>query len=218
MEFTIIFIIFFIIIIILVPLGVYIQYQEDKERRKAYQTWAQSYNWYYNPDGDCRTCRLYKHSNLIRSILPLCAIDVVKGTWEGYSFLSFNIPLRSRNTGRYYVRGVIIHLQQSFPKILILPKYGFNLLGNILDFKDTRTESVEFSKYFTVRCRNKDFAYDFCNPRMMEYLLSQPHSYMEIELNKNTLIVFDYYESAMEPSDVEKKLNQLIQLRKLMPN
>ncbi len=217
MELTIIFIVF-ILTIILAPFGIYIQFKEDKERRKAYQTWAQSYNWYYNPKRNGKICRNYKHSSLIRFILTVSVFDVVKGTWEGYSFLSFNIHFKYQNKRTHYIGGVIIHLQQSFPKILIRPKNSFNLFGNILDFKDTRTESVEFSKHFTVRCKNKDFAYDFCNPRMMEYLLSQPHTYMEIELNKNTLIIFNYYKSPMEPSDVEENLNQLIQLRKLMPN
>jgi len=217
MELTIINIVF-IIMIILALFGAYIQFKEDKVRRKSYQNWAQSYNWYYNPKRDGKICRSYKHSSLIRFILPISVFDVVKGTWDGYSFISFNVHLKYQNKRTHYIGGVMIHMKQSFPKILIRPKNSFDLFGNILDFKDTRIESVEFSKHFTVRCSNKDFAYDFCNPRMMEYLLSQPHTYMEIEVSENTLIIFNYYKSAMNPSDVEENLNQLINLRKLMPN
>ncbi|BAY81952.1 hypothetical protein NIES267_14300 [Calothrix parasitica NIES-267] len=217
MELTI-FNIIFIIMIILIPFAIYYQFQKDKKRRKAYQNWAQSYNWYYNPKRDGKICRNYKHSNLIRFILSISVFDVVKGTWDGYSFLSFNVHFKYQNKSTHYIGGVLIHLEQSFPNILIRPKNRFDLFGNIVGFKDNRPESVEFSKYFTVSCKNKDFAYDFCNPKMMEYLLSQPHSYMEIEVSEDALIIFNYYQSAMNPSEVEENLNQLIQLRKLMPN
>lgn len=194
---------------------IYVYWLEPKKEKESYKTWVQSYNWYYNPKRDRKTYRRYKHLNQLQPIFPAHVFDVVKGTWDGYPFVSFNANFKVKNKPIHYLGVVMIQIEQHLPKLHIRRKTSSEGFRNSLGLKKYKFKSVEFSKHFTVSCRNKNFAYDFCNPEMMEYLLSKPNT--EIAINKNMLIVFNYCRYEMEPNDVEENLNQLIQVRKLMP-
>jgi hypothetical protein len=47
----------------------------------------------------------------------------------------------------------------------------FTRLGDHLGFRDIELESEEFNRAFTVRSPDRKFAVDFCDARMMEWLL-----------------------------------------------
>lgn len=216
MELTIVVVI--IVVLVVASVSAYLQWQYNKERQEDYFYWAQSYNWDYNPDRDHETYRRYSHLRQLQKGSDRYVFDVLKGTWDEYPFLSFNFHYVIRNgkktTSHYYLGVVMIQIEQSFPQLVIRPKNFFEQVGNALGFKDTSFKSVEFSERFTVGCTDEYFAKNFCYPGMRKYLLSRPDTVLEI--NKNMLILIKN-QGKMDSLMVEKNLNQLIKLRKLMP-
>ena len=205
-----------IIVLVLTSVFAYLEWQQNKERQKAYQTWAHSYNWDYNPNHDRETYRRYSHFRQLQKGSNRYAFDVLEGTWNRYPFLSFNFRYSTnsnKNTNIHYFGVVMIQIEQYVPELVIRPKNFFEQVENVLGFKDKNFESVEFSERFIVRCTDEYFAYDFCHQRMMKYLLSIPD--IGLELNENKLILINY-QGRMNPHKVEESLNQLIRLRQLM--
>ena len=205
-----------VIVLVIASVSAYLEWQCNKERQEAYQTWAQSYNCDYNPNRDREIYRRYSHFRQLQKGSNRYAFDVLEGTWNRYPFLSFNFRYSTRSgksTHTHYFGVVMIQIEQYCPKLVIRPKNFFEQVGNVLGFKDKNFESVEFSERFIVRCADENFAYDFCHPRMMKYLLSIPN--IGLELNENMLILINY-QGRMNPHKVEESLNQLIKLRQLM--
>jgi hypothetical protein len=80
-------------------------------------------------------------------------------------------------------------------------------------YDDIDFESHEFSRKFCVRSQNKKFAYDFCNAKMIEYLLS--NSDLTIEIEGNALAIS--FSRRLAPEHIEPNLNRLVTIRSLMP-
>jgi hypothetical protein len=83
----------------------------------------------------------------------------------------------------------------------------------MLGYDDIDFESVEFSKAFTVRSKDKKFAYDICHPRMMDYMLNHPYITIEIEHDAFATCA----DGLFSPEAVERRLKVMLDLRKLFP-
>ena len=86
-------------------------------------------------------------------------------------------------------------------------------LGQMIGFDDIDFESAEFSRSFTVRSKDKRFAYDICNARLMEYLLQ--HRDLSSELENRCVAVS--FPNRLEPPEVERNLDRLIEIRTMFP-
>jgi hypothetical protein len=53
----------------------------------------------------------------------------------------------------------------------------FTRMGDHLGFRDIELESEEFNRAFTVRSPDRKFAVDFCDARMMEWLMAHGEGY-----------------------------------------
>ena len=153
------------------------------------------------------------------------AFDILRGRWGKYPAEAFNFHYETYSTvsngkttttttNHHYLGIATIQIERSFPELLIAPQNLFSKIGNVLGFGGIKFESVEFSQNFTVQCRDKRFAYDFCHPRMMDYLLSNPDTWIELE--GNTIAIYKV-RGKMQPAEVEACLIKLYQLRQLMP-
>ncbi|HUW56649.1 MAG TPA: hypothetical protein VMZ92_08445 [Planctomycetota bacterium] len=74
----------------------------------------------------------------------------------------------------YYFSGCIFLLKSSFPYMLIRPEVTRDTVAAAVGFEDIDFESDEFSRQFYVQSPEPEFAYDVCNPLMMEWLLGNP--------------------------------------------
>ena len=200
------------------------QIEEDKKenaRRERLAAWAKSRGWTYDPN-------CYQKSIFRRDLNPNLkyldlfkrfkqgsnkyVFDIFSGIWHRYpaNAFTFHYEIRhDRSTSHYYFVVVLIHIETSFPRLTIKRRGLFGFGG--ISF-----ESVIFDEEFTVHCKDKKFAYDFCHPKAMEYLLEQGGG-IDIELKGNVLAVF-IDEKELNIEDVEESLNRLVKLRKLMPN
>ena len=139
--------------------------------------------------------------------------DLLRGIWHRYPADAFTFHYETQfndTTIDHYFGVVLIYIEESFPRLTIRRRGLFSFGG--ISF-----ESVTFNEEFTVHCQDKKFAYDFCHPKVMEYLLAQGGG-IDIELKNSVLAIF-IDEEELNIEDVEICLNRLVELRgKLMPN
>lgn len=88
---------------------------------------------------------------------------------------------KSRSTRTYHFSYLIVHPPWPAPALLVRPEGFFDKVKGALGFDDIDFESEEFSRRFWVQSSDKRFAYDVLHPRMMEFLLAQLGSAIDLE-------------------------------------
>jgi len=79
---------------------------------------------------------------------------------------------KSTTTTTYRFSYLMIHFPwPNVPPLLIRHEGLLDKIAGALGFDDIDFESEEFSRRFCVKSPEKKFAYDVCDPRMMEFLL-----------------------------------------------
>ena len=105
-------------------------------------------------------------------------------------------------------------LPKPFPELTIYKEGLISKLYQATEHNDIDFESHEFSRKFRVRSDNPKFAYDFCNARMIEYLIENTD--LSIEIDRNILCIS--FEKPLNFEEVEGNLNRLLKIRSLMPD
>jgi hypothetical protein len=149
------------------------------------------------------------------------AFNVISGKCKNNDILAFDYHYQvsyGKSEGReqirnYYFSCLILRLPVLFPKLLIELDKTFSNLYKKTIYKDINFESYEFSRKFYVRSEDKKFAYDFCNARMMEYLLNNDD--LNIEVDNNALSIS--FSRQLEPEQIELNIERLVTIRSLMP-
>lgn len=151
------------------------------------------------------------------------ALNVIAGSYEDRNITVFDYRYKSGNSVWFwapswnrpkYLSFVIVKLEKAFPELTIAREGFFSKMGQAIGFDDIDFESNEFSENFVVRSKDKKFAYDFCNAKMIDYLLDR--SVAAIEVEKKALALGD---SGLPSSfTLEQYINHLLKIRSLMPN
>jgi len=112
-----------------------------------------------------------------------------------------------------YLSFIIVNMNSSFPELTIAKEGFFSKIAQAIGFDDIDFESHEFSRRYKVKSKDKKFAYDFCNARMIDYLLDQPT--IAIEVEKHALALgFDDQPGVAE---TDFHLSHVAKIRSLMP-
>ena len=185
--------------------------RKEQARRKRLLDWAKSHGWQYT----CERMKNYKHAKFLQKLNKgrnRYLFDVLSGKWHNYPAAAFTFHYETQSYSdsvtHYYFVVVIVYLENLFPRVTIEPRGCFS--GGGIKF-----ESIRFSEKFEVRASDLRFAYDICHPRFMQYLLTQIG--IDLEINDNMLAAF-IDRKELIPQDIEESLEQLVRLRKLMPN
>jgi hypothetical protein len=155
------------------------------------------------------------------------ALNVISGRFQGHSVTIFEyhyqryFRCKSYQFSKYiehnYLSFFTLDLENDFPEMTIkLEQPVSSLLARIADAigrGDIDFESHEFSERFDVRSDDKKFAYDFCNTRMMEYLLAGKD--IPIEVEETALAI--YYPDGIEQWEIKPRLEHLVNIRDRMP-
>ena len=149
------------------------------------------------------------------------AFNILSGNYHGHDVTVFDYHYETystdskghRQTHHHYFSFFILHLPASFPELIIGSEGFFSKIAQALGYDDIDFESYEFSRKFCVRSPDKKFAYDVCNARMIEYLLSNTD--LTIEIESGALAVS--FGSRLAPEQIEPNLNRLITVRSLLP-
>jgi len=192
-------------------------YISSLKRREAMAAVAAKLGLQFMPHKDRYMPKRYRFLDKLRRGSNRYAFNVLSGSYQGYEILLFDYHYKTgsgKNTHHYYLSFFILHLRVSFPELIIGPEGIFSKIAQAVGYDDIDFESHEFSRKFCVRSKDKKFAYDVCNARMIEYLLSNTDLSIEIE-DKVLAISFN---SRLAPEQIEPNLNRLTTARSLLPD
>jgi hypothetical protein len=208
------FIIGFFVIFIVVLVGGFIAAQK---RREAMMSLAAKLGLHFDPHKDRSLPRQYRFLDKLRRGSNRYASNILSGTYQGHDVKVFDYHYQTgsgKNTHHHRLSFFMLNLPGVFPELVIGPEGIFSKIAQAVGYDDIDFESHEFSKKFCVRSANKKFAYDVCNARMIEYLLSNRD--FSIEIENNVLAVS--FDRRLSPELIEPNLQRLIQVRSLMPD
>ena len=148
------------------------------------------------------------------------AFNVLSGHYRQAEVLAFDYHYESAGKGADHELSsthcyltMWLLLSGYFPKLHIAPEGFLSRIAGWLDGEDIRFESAEFTRAFCVRCRDKRFAYDVCNPRVIDYLLENRDMNLQIQ-NCALALVSDTQWPAKQ---VEANLERLGEIRSRLP-
>lgn len=203
---------FIAIIAVLAVIG----YISARKRREAMAKLAARLGLSFAPNKNWDMARRYCFLDKLRVGSNRYAFNILSGNYQGYDVTIFDYHYRTgsgKNTQHHYISFFILHLPVSFPELVIGPEGIFSKMAQALGYDDIDFESYEFSRKFCVRSRDKKFAYDVCNARMIEYLLSNTD--LTIEIEGGAMAVS--FSSRLSPEQIEPNLNRLLTVRSILP-
>jgi hypothetical protein len=207
-------------IALIVVLGI-LGYISAAKRREAMAALAARLGLRFDPNKSWDIAQRYRFLDKLRSGSNRYAFNILSGGYQGHDVSLFDYHYEThstdskghRQTHHHYFSFFILHLPASFPELIIGSEGFFSKIAQALGYDDIDFESHEFSRKFCVRSADKKFAYDVCNARMIEYLLSNPDLTIEIEADALAIS----FGSRLTPQLIEANLNRLVTLRSLMP-
>jgi hypothetical protein len=197
-------------------------YISSRKRRQAMMELAARLGLQFDPQKSWDLAERYSFLNKLRAGSNRYAFNALRGDYQGHGVTAFDYHYEThstdskghRQTHHHYFSCFILHLPRSFPELVIGREGFFSKVAQAFGYDDIDFESHEFSRKFCVRSPDKKFAYDVCNARMMEYLLSNDD--LAIEIDADSLAIT--FNSRLDPAKVESNLNRLVMLRSLMPD
>ncbi|MEA3226017.1 MAG: hypothetical protein U9Q07_08705, partial [Planctomycetota bacterium] len=187
-----------------------------RKRREAMASLAARLGLRFEPAKNRSLPRQYRFLDKLRRGSNRYAYNILSGSYQGHEIMVFDYHYKTgsgKNTHHYYFSFFILHLTAAFPELVIGPEGIFSKIAQAVGYDDIDFESHEFSSKFCVRSANKKFAYDVCNARMIEYLLSNRDFGIEIEGN----VLAISFNRKLAPEAIEPNLNRLVTVRSLMP-
>ncbi len=166
-------------------IGLYIYF--TAKRRKELLAVAQQLGFMFYPGGRFHFEKQFSSFELFQRGRSRRSYNLIEGRSDGIEVRMFDYQYttgsgKNRTTHRKSVclletasrRGSI------FPHVIIRPESLFDRFASMVGFNDIDFESVEFSRKFFVKSRDRRFAYDLIHPRMMEFLLRVGSIHIEV--------------------------------------
>jgi len=145
------------------------------------------------------------------------AFNILRGTYHEQSLFVFDYHYQTgsgKSREEHYSTLLMLVCKEIFPQVSIGPESLRSKIAAAFGVgNDIKFESAEFSRTFCVRSPDKKFAYDVCNPQMIEYLLMNPGLQVEIQ-GPALLLVF---EPQLPVGQIESNLQRLIEIRSRLP-
>jgi hypothetical protein len=208
-------------IALMVVVGV-LGYISARKRREAMAALAARLGLRFDPNKNKYLALRYGFLDKLRSGSNRYAFNILSGNHRGHDVTAFDYHYEThssdskgrRQTHHHYFSFFILRLPASFPELVIGPEGFFSKIAQAFGYDDIDFESHEFSRKFCVRSADKKFAYDVCNARMIEYLLSNTD--LTIEIDVDALAIS--FSRRLAPEHIEPNLNRLITVRSLLPD
>ena len=216
----------FIAGLIALPFAIAAHRERRREQAAAMTAKARELGFEFSQTANSRLAGLVRHLDSldVNNGRDRYAFNVVEGSLDGHPVAVFDYHYATRGdwwwppkwTTHNYLSIVLIDLEREFPELTIGPEGGglFNKIAEAFGGGDIDFESHEFSERFDVRSKDKKFAYDFCNARMIDYLLDKRG--ISLEVDKSSLAIG--YENMHDVSRIKPRLASLVEIRSRMPN
>jgi hypothetical protein len=209
-------VIFFVLIPIII-VAVVFEIISARKRREAMFALATKLGLRLDQTKNRSLARRYKFLDKLRRGSNRYAYNTLSGDYRGHDIMAFDYHYQTgsgKNTHHHHFSFFLMHLTAAFPELVIGPEGIFSKIAQAVGYDDIDFESHEFSSKFCVRSADKKFAYDVCNARMIEYLLSNRDFSIEIEGN----VLAISFNRKLAPDAIEPNLNRLVTVRSLMPD
>lgn len=218
---TPIILVFVIFVLLVIGAAIYSAIAARKRREGLFEL-AARLGLAFSPQDNMGIADRFQFLNQLAQGSNRYAYNVLSGSYSGYQVLVFDYHYEThstdskghRQTQHHYFSFFILLLPLSFPELRIAREGFFSKVAQAFGYDDIDFESAEFSRTFCVRSTDKRFAYDVCNPQMMEYLLTNRDLNVEIEANALAL----GFPACLDPSQIEPNLERLAQIRLRLPD
>jgi hypothetical protein len=145
------------------------------------------------------------------------AFNILRGKYQDQSLFVFDHHFQTgsgKNRQDHNCTFLMLVFKEVFPQLTIGPEsFGLKIAEAFGIGDEIKFESAEFSRNFCVRSKDKKFAYDVCNAKMMEYLLMNRDLQIEIQ-GPAVLLAF---EPQLPVEKIEFNLQRLAEIRSLLP-
>lgn len=212
-----------IVMVAVIAMGAlaYLSHLQEKKRREAFALLAQRLGIDFSAGHDFLLPTRYGFLDAFAEGGNRYAYNVLSGDYLSHPVQAFDYHYETystdskgnRQTHHHHFSFFVLLMDRAFPELRIYPENFLSRIGQTLGFDDIDFESVEFSNAFTVRSKDKKFAYDVCNARMMEYLLANTTMSLEIEDQCIALGA----SGRLDPAQIPAQLDRLVAVRELMP-
>ena len=196
-----------------------ISYVLKKRRREGMAQFAAKHGFVYTPQAP---------PGLLAYGFPLFfkgdgrgAENGVVGEWKGVPFKAADYWYyeestdskgnRSKSYSRFSVAA--IELEAWLPDIDIHRENVLTRLGDKLGMKDIDFESEEFNRAFQVKAKDRKFAFELIDPRMMQWLLSCDRRFGFEVHGKGVLV----YSKTLKPEEMLPLIATLKEFRERVP-
>ncbi len=195
------------------------QGRADRQRSLALQTLAARLEFDdFNPNRDERFAMGWGFLSRLAQGQDRYAFNILRGTYHEQPLFVFDYHYQTgsgKSRKEHYSTLLMLVFKEIFPQVSIGPESLRSKIAAAFGVgNDIKFESAEFSRTFCVRSPDKKFAYDVCNPQMIEYLLRYPGLQVEIQ-GPALLLVF---EPQLPIGQVEANLQRLIEIRSRLPD
>jgi hypothetical protein len=147
------------------------------------------------------------------------AFNLMRGTYHEQHLYVFDYHCQigsGKNKREHELTALMLVCREAFPQVTITPG-GEGILSKMAAAfgvgDDIQFESAEFSRVFRVQSRDKRFAYDVCNPQMIEYLLANRDLGIEIQ----GPVILLSFEPLLPVGEIEFNLQRLVEIRSRLP-
>ena len=216
----------FIVGLIALPFVIAAHKERRRQQAAAMSGKARELGLNFSEAANAQITRMVRHLDSLdvdtgRDRYPL---NVVEGSFDGHPVAVFDYHYATSGEWWWppswkihnYLSIVLVDLEREFPELTIGPEGGglFKKIAEAFGGGDIDFESHEFSERFDVRSKDKKFAYDFCNARMIDYLLDKRGISMEVD--KSSLAIG--YENMHDVNRIKPRLASLVEIRSRMPD
>lgn len=210
----------------ILPIKLLIHHQVQSNRQKALEKKAQALKLSFRSRQDDGLATKYHFLNQVDKVSggeEHYCLNVLDGKHQDQPVMAFDFHYISDTKVWWwapswrrhcYLSFFVIDLDRHFPELTLAREGIFSKIGQAVGFRDIDFESHEFSKRYVVRSKDKKFAYDFCNAKMIDYLLDQPT--LPIEVDDNALAIG--FDSQYNVHEAGPNIKRLVTIRSLMPN
>lgn len=213
--------IFVLFVIVAIAAGIY-GAQAARKRREALSALAIRLGLNFNPAEDYELAGRFEFLNQLAQGENRYATNVLSGTYQQNEVRVFdyhyethtNDSKGNRQTHHHWFSFFILTLPAAFPELTIRRENFLMKIAEVFGYQDIDFESAEFSRAFCVRSKDKKYAYDVCNAKMMEYLLANRD--LSIEIEKDALALA--FDRCLAAEQIESNLQRLAEIRSRLPD
>jgi hypothetical protein len=145
------------------------------------------------------------------------AFNILRGTYHEQALFVFDYHYQTgsgKNQQEHYCTMLMFIVKEAFPQLTIRPEnVGLKIAEAFGVVDDIKFESAEFSRTYHVHSKDKKFAYDVCNPQMMEYLLAN----RDLEIEIQGPVISLAFEPQLPVGQIEFNLQRLVEIRSRLP-